>query len=255
MHPSRGWPLAWGLWLAGWCGASGAAADMRAAEAGAAFDGNPQDAGLADGGEADAGLGGATFELTREACPLLFGDVHDMERNAAYRTARLETVRRTDQELTVEHSLARWQAPQLARLAGVRVVAIVPVEDDARGDYAAGVILDDDLAARCDGVPGPYWLFRDDAIGRDVQILAIVEDAILLERAGTLGLMAPAGAVAPPVRLVWHSSFQLVVDEGAGISSSSSRTSKSKLSAAERRKRRKQKAKKRRATKKRKRRR
>lgn len=141
-----------------------------------------------------------------EECPTLFGTAARRDANAAWRGRVFHGVRRGERTLDVFHSMASWRAPVRMRLPGVEVVAI---ERDESGEALAFVHVDEQVGA-CEG---DYALDVDDSIGADANVLAVLEEGVLVMHDGDLVLLGALGAAPPDFRMIWQSGF--VVDVAA----------------------------------------
>lgn len=154
--------------------------------------------------------------LPSSACPALFGDEAARAENRELRKERLVGVRRGEHVVEILHSDSGWRAPEQKRLPGIEVLFV--------GAEGAVVLVKERWAEVC--TPGRYWLGVDDALGTEARVLALLDGALLVERAGRL-LVIPAreqAVAALPVRMIWRSAYGIRVasaDIGSGSGSKS----------------------------------
>lgn len=132
-----------------------------------------------------------------EACPRLF----DREPEAD-ESGRLRWLSAGPHRVTVVYE-GDWKAPRPLDLAELHLEATLPSGDDGRG--AAIVALEDDTA----GCPaGLYAVHPGEAIGA-TRVLAVVDDALLVERDGALRVLSADEQHRPVWSMVWVSDWSI----------------------------------------------
>lgn len=158
--------------------------------------------------------------LDPAACPAIFGADETHARNHRYRKARLHGLAITDERVEIVHSVGRWQKPTQLRVNGLELIGVEapdaePGEVVDPGERVALVEVKESEASLCR--PGVYALGPDDSLGRRTRILGVNDRGVLLENAGDLAFLAWEGHRLPKqVRMVWRSSYDVVVDESGG---------------------------------------
>ncbi len=144
-------------------------------------------------------LGGAAHAAVPrglDACPRLFGH-GDHVPPAGF------DVHRAVYTVDLRTHQARWHTPVPAALSGIEPLR------RRRSVRAAIVQIDERFAGVC--TPGRYELRPGDRIGDDVVVLWVLREGMLLEHAGQPAFVAFPNARAPLFRIVWTSSFRLLV--------------------------------------------
>lgn len=177
-------------------------------------------------------------------CDAVFGDENIWGENADYRASRLHTFHQARHGLEIQHSVARWSRPVPLRMTGLDFVGVELVETEDEHDASTAeelvalVELSEPLDSRCK--PGVYAVSADDSLGRDARVLAVAEYGVLIEQQGRLALFQKPGEARPPVRMVWRSGYQVVMEEkGSASAAKSTASKKPKKRKAKRRTRRK----------------
>lgn len=180
--------------------------------------------------------------LARDCAALFGGDLTREERRAS-REARLEEVSRSERLLDVFHSDAAWQVPKPMRVPGIDVIAI---EDGPDGEPSARVRIAESWSGTCPA--GDYLVARDDGLGSEGLVLALLDEGVLAEHRGELIFLPKSGMHPPTFRMIWRSGFALNITPGSnaaigGSSGSSPKRNSTKRAPAADRNDRKQRAK------------
>ena len=120
-------------------------------------------------------------------------------------------VEREEHAVSLATHDAHLGPPALVDIAGVEVVGRRIVrsaqDDDGRATRRATVEVEPALAHVCP--PGRYELQVGDAIGEDLQVVAILREGVLLAHGDALAFATFPGRRAPAFRLVWSSSYEV----------------------------------------------
>jgi hypothetical protein len=157
-----------------------------------------------------------------DACPAIFGDDTVERRNRTRRRALLRDVTALSNGIVeVTHS-ATWGRPEWIGYDGLELES---VEDDACVPFAVFEVETGLPGIECE--PGRYAVTVDDGLGRGVRVLAIVEDVVLLDSAGTLGYAASIEHHDDVAwRMVWRSPFLMPRPRSDTASKSKARKSR-----------------------------
>ena len=138
-------------------------------------------------------------------CPRVFGGeaAHEVARERRKRT--LIWVDSTDEAVIVVHQ-ADWTDARRLRIQGFELVRTLPT--GRRGGRAALVRLAPDATpSGCE--PGLYILRRDDFVGTQRRVIAVLDGAVLLGDADELLFLAARDTGNPELRLVWRSPWRV----------------------------------------------
>ena len=156
----------------------------------------------------------ATLELEAlpaRSCPVVFGDAAAREGNQAHREQVLETIEVGEYAIDLVHR-STWEQPApvsydsltlrgVVRAPGCAPIALVAL--DAEG-----------LAVDC--AAGLYAVQVDDSLGHSAQILAVLDDVVLVETAEQLRYLQAGGHEQPVWRLTWQSPWRYKVPQSSG---------------------------------------
>ena len=138
--------------------------------------------------------------LSAGSCPLLFGDEATHAAYAAHRSLALRWVAEREHTVTLVHS-TDWQPPTPLQYEGLELIEARP--------GVAWLELPTEAAEELDCPAGQYRIEVDDAIGSSGQVLAILDDLVLVNEEGTLGAWLPEGVREPRWELAWTSTWGL----------------------------------------------
>ena len=144
-------------------------------------------------------VGGGQLEDSRSSreCSALFGDPATVAENRAYREANLNFVMDGEQSVTVVQ-FHDWNEPVRTRLEGIELLA--SSSEGARINVRLG-------SETCPD--GTYVLSVDDAIGDNLRVLALLEDAVLIDHEGSLRYVAVNRQRAIDWEMVWSSRYYM----------------------------------------------
>jgi hypothetical protein len=135
--------------------------------------------------------------LGARSCKALFGDRQLRAKHAKQRAKQLDWVREDEDGVTVAHMEEGWgEEPVRLTVRGTRLAGV-------RGSTALFQLS----AARAAAVgcpAGTYALGVDHALGRHVQILAVLSRGVLVEHRGQLGFISAPGVRDPRWLVAWR---------------------------------------------------
>lgn len=135
-----------------------------------------------------------------QSCPRLFGTASQRAANAKARTKRLHAVRTRDFSIDLLYS-GDWTEPQAVSFANVSVLRAQ--------DGAALVEITADLAMRAGCKERRYTLRADDTLGLELNIIAIVDGIVLLEKGGQLHYTKTRDRDPPVFALTWRATWRM----------------------------------------------
>ncbi len=157
-----------------------------------------------------AANGSTIIEVDGDTCPRVFGDDDRFETQGARRERLLKDVDPIGDVVDIGHSY-HWQRPFILRFSGVSLA-----ESDA--DHGAVFALDDRFRALDCGA-GTYRVQRDQSLGEDTAILAVLNDVVLVEFEGELGYFVTRDAKIPTWRMIWLAPWRIIRRRETGVSS------------------------------------
>lgn len=132
------------------------------------------------------------------SCPAVFGGPDAHTANRLRRERLVELIEIGDGELVLMQT-GDWSEPTPIRFSGVDLIEAHPT------DQAATIALD--LEGVCQGT---YRVPRDGEIGPNTKILAVVEDAVVVDHEGALRILS-AGNEPVHLEAVWRSPWTMSV--------------------------------------------
>jgi hypothetical protein len=157
--------------------------------------------------------------LDASACPRIFGEPEDTDRNMKKRSQAVEAILRTRNGYQLLHHRGRWAEPSLMRVAGLQIKGTRHVADERQ----VLVSLDGPLSKICP--KGVYAVSRDQSFGRQGQIIAITKDMVLVDTGSSLGVLNVAGKNLPRLESIWRSNYAVVAG-GVSVKHGSSQTAR-----------------------------
>ena len=114
------------------------------------------------------------------------------------------------------------------KLTGVSLRGVQHPEEESAGEARVALVeLSEALEDLC--TPGIYAVSADHALGRAGRILAVDDRGVLIEKGGELAFLPWKGHPLPDfTRMVWRSSYDVVLDQTGGKASASKGKKRSK---------------------------
>lgn len=139
-----------------------------------------------------------------ELCPAIFGDEQDHLENHRARIQRIESVIQMGDHADILY-FEDADEPSIMSIKGMTLVS------SSIDDGVAEVRIDSDAGLPCDG--GTYTLETDQSIGRDAHVVAVLDDAVLVDFDGELRYLVVDGARVD-FNLIWRSRFSIAAPKG-----------------------------------------
>lgn len=149
---------------------------------------------------------GSDDALQAQRCAALFGDRELRARHASQRAKRLDWVHEDENGVTIAHLEERWEDPVRLRVRGARFVGV-------RGSRALFQVSSS-MAGAVGCPAGTYALGIDHALGRHVQVLAVLHRGVLVEHHGQLGFIAAPGVRDPRWLVAWRMRAEIPLAHG-----------------------------------------
>lgn len=144
--------------------------------------------------------------LPAAACPQLFGSQDSHEENTEFRDEHLDSVREADYTINLTHC-SDWDAPERIRFKGLELVEILT----GNGDDQVAVVRVDDSVGSVNCKPGLYRLREGDSIGKRGNVLAVLDEVVLLARGDELHYLKTPQAETPVFRMIWRAPWKITV--------------------------------------------
>lgn len=125
-------------------------------------------------------------------CPRIFGNEVTRTANKGHRAKSLHFVIEETAGITIAHSHASWSEPIRLKLTGIELVAQVP-RDPAR----AVVRISREIADEIGCPEGYYEVRKDDSLGHNIRVLAVLRGVLLVEHQGMLTYLTPKEILGP----------------------------------------------------------
>ncbi|MEQ8276003.1 MAG: hypothetical protein RMA76_38615 [Deltaproteobacteria bacterium] len=132
-------------------------------------------------------------------CEAVFGDESDHEENQRMREQRIESVMQVGDHADILY-FEDVEEPSLMSIKGMTLVS------SSIDDGVAEVRIESESGLPCEA--GAYTLTTDQSIGRDAHVVAVLDDAVLLEFDGELRYLLVDGARVD-WNLIWRSRFSI----------------------------------------------
>lgn len=189
------------------------------------------------------------------SCAFAFGDTELREQNRLERLQRILRVRNAGRNTDIVYQDAKLREPLVRTLEGIRIDRVeeaqvatlsceaisggedVAIDGDPadtesvirfeapKSDTVAWATLEEPFADICSA--GPYPMRRDDALGAEAQVVDLgTSGALTMYRGELLWVPYQGASIAPSLRMIWRSDFQVIYDQGSKKSSSSSKSKK-----------------------------
>lgn len=145
-----------------------------------------------------------------DACPKLFAPAADVAT-----TDGALHVERTEVGIDLVTSNPRWAGPTRAALHGLE--ARLRRSDGQReraGRRTAIVHVGEPLHGLCP--PGDYEVHVGDAIYETARVLAVIREGMIVEHEDALLFVPFLDRAPPPFRLIWHSTYRMLMPQPAG---------------------------------------
>ena len=130
-------------------------------------------------------------------CAAVFGDEETVAENETVREERLNFIVDSGAHVVVDHSYS-WSEPESAEIRSFELV------DTSTGGALAVFGAGDEGFDCADGV---YLLSADDSLGPDGRIIAVLQQALLIELEDELFFIVPEGDDPPDFVVAWSSRF------------------------------------------------
>ncbi len=157
--------------------------------------------------------------LPAAACPQLFGSQDAHHENAEFRDEHLDSVREADYTINLTHC-SDWDSPERIRFKGLELIDIRP----GSGDDQVALVRVDDSVGSVDCEPGLYRLRVGDSIGKRGNVLAVLDEVVLLARGDELHYLKTPHAETPVFRMIWRAPWKItVLPSGSGRSTATKR--------------------------------
>jgi hypothetical protein len=145
----------------------------------------------------------AELDDDEPGCPAVLGDSAAREANRLRREESFEVVEYGEGGAAIIHS-GEWADPTPIHFEGVTVVAIDTAEHTA--------IVRLELPGICDGT---FELPVDAELGAEAQVVAVVDQAVVLEHRGKLRYLQVLGDESVDLEAVWSSAWAMRAPAGA----------------------------------------
>jgi hypothetical protein len=142
-------------------------------------------------------------ELCADACPALCGDDAAHAANRERRRTVLRFVDASQYAISVVHS-EEWSEPELISFAGLRLLQTDTEHRPRQALIEVGGELEEFGCAE-----GRYVMKRDDTIGPDTSILAILDGIVLVEHLGSLRYVHVDDVAVPTFSMGWRSPWPM----------------------------------------------